>query len=169
MVLDISMLCWFRKSVDGAAAVEAALMMPLLFSMALGTFEFGRALQHHHVLNKGVRDATRYLTQVDATCPAASATGSIDDSADIAAARNLAMTGYVSGGTPLLSYWTDPTTITVTVTCLDNTAGSLRGEPWLPVIRVAANVGYADAGFLGLFGFSPITLAATHEELHIGG
>ena len=169
MLLDLHMLRSFRKAVEGAALVEATLMMPLLFSMAMGTFEFGRALQHHHVLNKGVRDATRYLTQVGVTCPAASATGSVDDAADITAARNLAMTGYLSGGAPLLSYWTAPSTVTVAVGCLDNTAGSLRGASWLPVITVTASVPYTDAGFLSLFGFSPITLSAVHEELHIGG
>jgi len=143
-------------------------MMPLLASLALGTFEFGRALQHHHQLNKSVRDAARYLTRVPATCPAGSPTGYINNAVDETIARNLARTAYEAGGTPIVSYWSDPASITIGVNCLDNEAETLRGVSWMPVIRVSTSVSYSDVGFLGLLGFEPLTLTARHEELHIG-
>lgn len=154
--------------ISAATLVEATLMMPLLFSMALGTFEFGRALQHHHVINKGVRDAARYLTQVGVTCPPAMATGSVDNPNDITVARNLAMTGYESGGEPILNYWTDPSTVTITVNCINNLAEALRGRLWIPTITVSASVPYADIGFLNFFGVDSLELPASHQELHIG-
>ena len=32
-------------------------MLPMLVALGLGIGEFGRALQHHHAMNKGMRDA----------------------------------------------------------------------------------------------------------------
>ncbi len=153
----------FIGGTSGAAMVEFTLVAPLLIVLGLGAGEFGRAFQHHHVLNKAARDAARYLARVPASCA-----GGITDPAYVTAAKNLAITGYAGGGAPILSYWTDPTTITVTVGCYDNSAGTLRGLSSIPLIKVSIQVDYADIGFLNLLGTDPITFNASHEEMHIG-
>lgn len=153
----------FIGDTAGTAVLEFTLVAPLLIVLGLGAGEFGRALQHHHVLNKAARDAARYLARVPGDC-----TGGIADPAHITGAKNLAMTGYVNGGAPILSYWTDPNTITVTVGCYDNSAGTLRGLSSIPLIRVSIQVPYQDVGFLSLLGTGAFTFYADHTEMHIG-
>lgn len=151
------------RDAKGATLVELSILMPVLILLALGTSEFGRALQHHHILNKSVRDAARYLSRVAAVCP-----GGIIDPADLAVARNLALTGYPIGGSPLIAYWTDPATVGVTVQCFDNSTGAFRGGPAIPIVRLTATVPYADLGFLAVLGLPAFTMSAAHEEVVIG-
>lgn len=46
----------------GAAAVEFALVLPILLLVVAGTVEFGRAFWFYDTLSKATRDAARYLT-----------------------------------------------------------------------------------------------------------
>jgi hypothetical protein len=78
------------------------------------------------------------------------------------------LTGYVSGGTPMLNYWTDPTTVTVTINPFDNSGGTFRGQANIPRMDVRAQVPFQDLGLLAVFGLGPITFNVRHEELHIG-
>ena len=48
-----------RKDKSGAAAFEAAVMMPLLLMMAIGFFEFGLHVNNHHVLHNAARQGAR--------------------------------------------------------------------------------------------------------------
>lgn len=164
------MTIWLRRKIgnfigdtSGAAMVEYTLVAPLIIVLGLGAGEFGRALQHHHIFNKAARDSARYLARVPASC-----TGGIADPAHVTTAKNLAITGYAAGGTPVLSYWTDPNTVTVTVGCYDNTAETFRGQSKIPLIKVSIQVTYVDIGFLNLLGAGAITFNVSHEELHVG-
>jgi predicted ribosomally synthesized peptide with SipW-like signal peptide len=148
--------------------VEFTLLLPILFGLSLGVIELGRVLQHHHAVNKSVRDAARYLARVPAVCPSGPGVGSVESSADATTAVNLAMTGVASGGSSTLSYWTDPATVSPSVSCLDNSGGAFRGAAALPVVEVTAAVSYEPLGFLGFLGLPPITLTASHQELVIG-
>ncbi|MDE2605391.1 MAG: pilus assembly protein [Burkholderiales bacterium] len=52
-----------RKSLQrGTAAVEFALILPLLLVLTLMVTELGRALMQYDTLTKSVRDAARYLS-----------------------------------------------------------------------------------------------------------
>lgn len=143
-------------------------MLPVLVPLALGVGEFGRALQHHHVLNKSMRDATRYLARVPVDCPSGGTTGSVTSTTDVDTAKNLALNGVPNGGTPKLSYWNDPASITVQVDCYDNTAGTYRGQPGIPLITVSTSLAYAEVGFLAALGLPAITFNARHQQMHIG-
>ena len=153
---------------SGTSLVEMTIMAPLLIILALGIVEFGRALQDHHVMNKAMRDAARYLARVPVTCPSGSATGTVTNSGDITTAKNLALNGTPTGGSPRVSYWTNPATIAVEVDCFDNTAGTYRGEPEIPLITVSASVPYQDLGFLSVLGLSAWTFSVHHQQMHIG-
>ncbi len=161
---------------EGAAMVEFTLVAPLIIFLGLGAGEFGRALQHHHVINKGARDAARYLARVPATCGNAGiAAGSVTFGADETTAKYLAMTGYKDASTNwILPYWNNLSTIVITVDCLDNTAlatpfeGLYRGDAYIPSIKVSVAVPYAEVGFLSVLGAGAITFTAQHTEPHIG-
>ena len=67
-----------RKARSGASMVEFALALPIFVFLLLGVAEVGRAIQHYHIINKALRDATRYLGRVPVTCPAVgTAAGSV--------------------------------------------------------------------------------------------
>lgn len=75
----------------GVAAVEFALLMPLLVAMVFGTTELGRAVYTYNTLAKTVRDAARHLSQHGPGDPAVAAE-----------AQCLAVYGSITcGGTPV--------------------------------------------------------------------
>jgi Flp pilus assembly protein TadG len=162
------LLAELRDDRRGVSIIEMTVMLPVLVSLAFGVAEFGRALQHHHVMNKAMRDAARYLTRVPVDCPSGAATGSVTNGADITTAKNLALNAAPTGGTPRLSYWTNPASVTVQVDCFDNTAGTYRGQSGMPLITVAASVPYQDVGFLAVLGLPAMTFNPSHQQLHIG-
>jgi len=76
----------------GVAAIELALVLPLLLAILLATTEFGRAIYTYNTLAKATRDASRYLsTQASANATAQGI------------AKNLAVYGNPAGtGSPLV-------------------------------------------------------------------
>ncbi len=83
----------------------------------------------------------------------------------------------VAGGQLVLSYWTDPNTITVAVDCLDNSAGANlcgaapcrpSGSGDVAIITVSADLAYQDLGLMALFGGAPFAFTVSHEEYSIG-
>ncbi len=52
----------FRRLQRGVAAVELALVLPVLLLLTFTTTEFGRAIYHYGVLTHSVRQAVRYLS-----------------------------------------------------------------------------------------------------------
>lgn len=152
----------FLKDRKGAALVEFSLLAPVLILLMCGMGEFANAMRQYHIMEKGVRDAGRYLARVPMT-------GCTVNGSAVTAARNLALTGRTSGGTYLLGSWTDPNSVTVSVAqCLDNTGGGYRGYPQMPVLEVTARAPYADLGMLTVLGLGSITLEVRHQQLWIG-
>ena len=154
----------------GVAFLEFTILFPFLLALTLGVFEFGHAMKNRHTIDKAVRDAGRYLARVPATCTSAGTGNGTINSTYLTNGRNLALTGQISGGTPVLGYWTDPTTIAVNVDCVDRTSvtPAYRGADFMPIIRVTATVPYSDLGFLTVLGLSGFTFTVDHNELHIG-
>ncbi len=173
----IRMINALRKARSGAAFVEYAIALPIFVLLLLGVAEVGRAIHHYHIINKAMRDATRYLGRVPVTCPTVGTNnGSVTNVGNATTAKNLAMTGSLNGGSNLIDYWTDPnTTIFIEVDCLNNSQAATlcgvqqcSGRPILPVVRMRANVVYQDIGFLSFLGFANVTFEPDHEEVNIG-
>jgi len=78
-----------RRTQQGAALVELALIIPMLLLLSLVTTEFGRAMYEYNAVVKSTRDAVRYLSvQTPGT--------------KITEARNLVVYGNTAGtGSPL--------------------------------------------------------------------
>jgi Flp pilus assembly protein TadG len=152
----------FIRDRKGAAVVEFALVAPFLIFLMCGMTEFANAMRQYHVMEKGVRDAGRYLARVPMT-------GCVVTGGATTAARNLAITGRTSGGTPVLSTWSNVNTVSISVAeCVDNSSSAYRGHAQVPVIQVQASAPYADLGLLTVLGIGTINLQATHQQLWIG-
>lgn len=148
---------------SGAAAVEFGLGMMLLAVILVGTFEVGRAMWHHHVIVKAVRDGTRYLARVDD--PRAPGAQTV--------ATNLALRGTTDPDAPMVLSDPDnpvqpPVALAFTITDFDNSGGLYSGAPAIPVIRGTATHPY-HSPLLRAFGIvDGLTITATHVERHTG-
>lgn len=143
----------------GSAAVEMALVMPLLLVLMFGSFELGNYFLDNHVVAKAARDGARYASRrgvQEYSCSAASADV-------ITKTRNLIRTGQLSGGTGRLPGWTDPATITISVAC--NTTGN-NGAAFTgiysgmttgtPVVTISVDVPYHS--LFGAMGFNSTSI-----------
>lgn len=166
---------------SASAAVEMALSLPLLLALMFGAFELGDYFLSEHVVQKAVRDASRYaarlpLVQPDGTTVNYDCTSSTVGTTAQQQIRNVARTGDPNGTTARLRDWVDGNT-TVKLTCDTNTTdtyvnnGLYNGFPdggAVPVITVSATVPYKTFfGSLGL-GASTLNLNAQSQAAVIG-
>ena len=158
----IANLCRDRR---GGAAAELVLTLPILLLVLFGIIEFGRLWHDYQIVNKGVRDAGRYLSRIDIDCPGAAYTAT-----DIGIARNLAMTGSPNGGPSLVYYWTDPTSVAVAVNCagVGAYAGAYAGAAGIPQVTVTATVPFNFAFLRPFLQRANLTMSARHNEVVIG-
>jgi Flp pilus assembly protein TadG len=159
----IRLLSRFWKARDGAALVEFSLLAPVLILLMCGLSEFGNALRQYHIMEKGVRDAARYLTRVPMS-------GCTLNGGSVTAAQYLALTGQTTaGGDYFLDQWTDPSTVTVALAqCVANAPRVYRGHDQMPVIEVTAQAPYQDLGLLSVIGIGDLQLEVSHQQLWIG-
>ena len=168
------------RSRRGVASVEFAIMLPVLIVTLFGVIEIGRLLYDFHAVTKSVRDATRFLTRVGVTCPSGGPSEGpialyIDSNPQQTIAVNLAMTGSPDNPTVssdyLLPYWTDPTTISTRVKCIDNGgnyAGVYAARPYIPQITMTATVPFSFIWGTLVLSQSSINFTVTHNEVHVG-
>lgn len=161
----------FRAS-EGAAAVEMAMVLPLLLLLLFSAVEAGNFFLSEHVVQKGVRDAARYASRVplsqltDPGCALAS------DAIQQNRIQELARTGVADGTGPLrLRAWDSNISVKVSIAC--DTSGIYAGvfsdfPDGAPVVTVSASVPYP-----ALFNFLPFasggrTLNATSQAAVFG-
>jgi len=116
------------RSERGNAAVEMALVLPLLLVILFGSVELGNYFMDEHTLLKAVRDGSRFAARQNfSNYPACSGepTGTVPGDT-----RNVVMNGYLSGGsaiTPNIA----ATDITLTVSC----AATVNGQDMVGIYR----------------------------------
>lgn len=166
------LLRWLKqlaKTENGSAAVEFAILLPLLIALTAGCIEFGKALWEQQLLEKGARDAARFasrypdLTASPGTICPSNSSANVATVTDVA--QNLVLYADPCGsGTPLISNMT-PNEISITSTTFDtNTTPDVTG----PLVTVTISVPYAQIGLLGLLGLTPPTLSTTYEQRECG-
>lgn len=152
----VAWLSKFRRSSRGAAAVEFALLLPLLVIMVVCMVEFGRAISQSNGLERGLRAGASFAARSDIPF----------DAITQQRINNLVRTGDLSGNAPLLvSGWADPSaTLTITTT----TFTVAQNE--VPLIRLEGSVPLDPLlpGLLAAVGLSEFNLSAVHEQAYIG-
>src|SRR2546428_3890360 len=86
--MDSGMKQSLRQNDDGSALVEGAIVVPVLFALVFGVFEFSWLFYQQHLISTGIRDAARYIAR----------SASPTDPTIQMDARNLAATGTFAGG-----------------------------------------------------------------------
>jgi Flp pilus assembly protein TadG len=146
---------------DGNAAVEMALVLPLLLVLIFGCVELGNYFYNEHILVKAVRDGARYAARQDMSYFTNCSTpgGSV-----VADTQNIVKTGLLSGGTNRMPF--TGATIAVTVACTktagvtqlggiyNNIVDNSGAAVGAPVVTVSATVPYTS--LLKSFGFTGI-------------
>jgi hypothetical protein len=165
----------------GNAAVEMALVLPLLLVILFGSVELGNYFMDEHTLLKAVRDGSRFAARQNfSNYPACSGSpgGTVVDDT-----RNVVMNGYLSGGsaiTPNIA----AADITLSVSCaatangqdmigiyrsrFGGTCDGSTANGCAQVVTVTAAVPYRSV--LGSFGFSGVgkTLNASSQAAVTG-
>lgn len=141
----------------GAAAVEMALMLPLLLILMFACLEGAYYLYIEHQIVKGVRDGARFAARqsfANFTCSTVNATV-------VANTKEVTRTGQISGGTARVPGWTaansSTSNITVSASCPATaiTTGIYKDLALAnaPQVTVSATVSYHPL-FATISGFS---------------
>lgn len=149
---------------SGVAMFEFAIALPILLVIFAGAWEMARGLWTYEILNKGVRDAARYLARVDN--PAAPA--------NQAFALRLVLSGDISTGADAQPPRIDHNDVNVVMgtRTFANSAGLYRSTDGqtgpIEVVQVRADMTF-EAPLLGFLRIAnPIVFSVAHEERHIG-
>jgi hypothetical protein len=160
--LRMSKLVQAWRDRSGTSLVETAIVLPFVLVLGFGVIEYGNALYLNHQIETGVRDAARYLARHE------------DPLAMVAEAKQLALTGSITGGDKRVSAW-DGGDITVSLREIANPVDPTTGErPYrggdpIKVVRVSTNVSYEGLGGLNMLGStSVLNFSVSHEERVIG-
>lgn len=168
----MSMLGALARCRRGAAAVEMALVLPLLLVILFGSVELGNYFMNEHSLSKAVRDGARFAARQSFTDY--SSCGGSPDGTVVDDTRTIVMNGYLAGGAAVLTPNIEADDIDVTTSC----SSTANGEDMLGIYRersdgaqivtVSATVDYRS--ILGSYGFSGIgsTLNASSQAAVTG-
>ena len=150
------------KSTRGAAAVEMAMVLPIMLALLFGAFELGNYFMTEHIVVKAVRDGARFAARRPITPDYDGCAPSNDV---VEATRNVTRTGRIdAGGTARFASWSDPESIDVSVTCDESWAGADKSiyatsTIGTPVVTVRATVPYTPL-------FAQLGLARVTLSLH---
>jgi len=159
----------------GAAAAEMALVIPLLVVIAFGSIDVGNYFLSAHVVEKAVRDASRYAARL----PLADYTGCAVPSGGTAelGAQRVARFGDPAGtGSQRLAGWSDDNMTSLAITCDDGTSGNAWATAGIytdfpdgaPVVTVMATVPYQSLFTIMGFGDMTFNLHAESQAAVIG-
>jgi hypothetical protein len=163
IIVFVRMLHRLRRDDEGTAFVEGAIIVPVLFMLMLGVFEFSRLIYQQHLVSTGIRDAAHYIAR----------SAHPDDPMIQRGAKNLAITGGFEGApTPRVSGW-GIRDINITVVSIANPTAAdgltrFRGGPAIRVVTVSTVFTVPALGFFDVLGLKPPTFSVSHQERVIG-
>jgi Flp pilus assembly protein TadG len=142
------------RNEDGSALVEATVVVPVLFTLTFGVYEFSWVFYTHQLVSAGVRDAARYAAKAPNPC----------DSTIIEDAQNLATTSQISSGGTARVYGWSAGSVNVNCGTVDNSAGTYRGGATITVVTVSTTFTDSSLGFFPYLGLTSPTISVSHSE-----
>jgi hypothetical protein len=151
-----------RRDDEGTAFVEGAIIVPVLFMLLLGVFEFSRLIYQQHLVSTGIRDAAHYIARSQHP----------DDAMIQRDAKNLAITGDFEGAPPRVGGWRVSDIHIAFASIANPTAADgltrFRGGPTIRVVTVSTVFTVPSLGFFEVLGLKPPTFSVSHQERVIG-
>lgn len=160
-----------------AAAVEMALVIPLLLALITGSTEVGNYFMDSHILAKGVRDGARWAARQNfSQYTGCNGTAAAVPSGVSTSTKLIVRKGSLNANdTDLLPYWDDTnTSFSVTMTCATTagSSGTTMGGIYIgngtgtadvaPAVTVTATLPYRP--ILASFGFKGTGLFITASQ-----
>lgn len=151
-----------RRAEQGLAAIEAALIAPVLLLGGLAIVDGACLMLTVHRIETGLNAGAAFLARAH------------DPAAIEALGRNLAVTGDPAGMKPASVRGWRAEDVSVTVEPRANTGGEdgdetvLRGGDTLHVVRLSTRYRYQGLGLLKLVGLGDLELSGFHEERAFG-
>lgn len=151
----------FNDDETGSVLVEAALVLPLLIAAGLGGIDASYMMLQNHRLESQVSMAASFLSRSDNP-----------QNLELAA-KNLALTGSIDGGSPILKGWTI-NDISISYVDTNNDPDEdgntlYRGDATVKTVVVKTNFDYKGMGVVASFSREGLALSARVEERLIGG
>ena len=152
----------------GVAAVEFALVLPLLAVLAFGFLEIGRLFWIYHIASASMRDAARYAARLDLQCNQSGFAPIPNPQAIVFLAR----TGTIDGSAPdLIPNWSIEGNVVPSAPCSPNIAGwrgSYAGAAQIPVVTVTGRIPFTPlfGGLIPGMGFGHFNVV--HQEAWTG-
>jgi Flp pilus assembly protein TadG len=151
-----------RRDDEGTAFVEGAIVVPVMFMVLLGVFEFSRLIYQQHLVSTGIRDAAHFIARSQHP----------DDTMIQSDAKNLAITGELEGAAPRVSGWR-VSDINIRFASMTNPTAAdgstrFRGGPTIRVVTVSTVFTVPSLGFFDVIGLKPPTFSVSHQERVIG-
>lgn len=148
----------FFHNTRGTVAIEAAFALPFLVLLGLGAVDYSNMLISHHKMQSGLTSAGNFLAK------------SRTPQNYEGQARNLAVSGNLSGGTPLIPGW-ENSDVTITYRTISNANGQYRGEQTVQIVSVSSDVAYQGFGFVNAItpGGAAIMTDSYEARVTLGG
>lgn len=152
------------KSPRGAAAVEMALVTPLLLIILMGSFELGNYFRDEHILVKAVRDGARYAARQSFSNYSGCAATAVNAPSVLANTKLIVRKGSLNSSAPdILPNWTsNDTNFLVQMSCSTSAGSTTLSGIYVgnstgtvgvaPVVSVTAKLPYRP--ILASFGFT---------------
>jgi hypothetical protein len=172
-----------HQSESGAAAVEMALMLPLVMTIMFGGYEMGHYFWNQHIVVKSVRDGARFAARLPFSkfdCDEEEILMGNDDPGNAGSVdtdtidqiKLLTRTGRIDNpdAVPKIDYWGDDT-VTVSVSCPtdDFAIGLYENMPNAPRVTVSvSNLTYPSLFSTLGFDTSSVTLEASSRAAVMG-
>jgi hypothetical protein len=148
------------RNMEGSALVEATVVVPVLFTLTFGVYEFSWVFYTHQLVSAGIRDAARYV----ARSPPPPGMSTPCGSATITDAQNLATTGQItSGGFARVKDWT-AASVNVDCASVNNSGGTYRGGSTITIVTVSTSFVDNSFGFFPFLGLTVPTISVSHSE-----
>jgi hypothetical protein len=147
---------------EGSALIEGAIILPVLFTLVFGVFEFSWLICQQHLISTGIRDAARYIAR--STNP--------NDPTIKQDAKYLAATGAIDGNALRVRGWTADD-VEISYAFINNPTGdngltNFRGGAVIESVTVSTTFTVPSLGFFGILSLSPPTFTISHQERVIG-
>lgn len=151
----MTFLSKYRQNEDGVAAVEAALVFPVLVTIGFGAIDASMLLMQNHKLSTSLSSAANYMAY--ATAPR-----QVE-----ANAKNLALTGKLSANaSPLISNMA-ASDISIAYKDVANPevdgVRNYRGDDVVRIVEISASTPYKGIGFLRTVTGGNITVGGSFE------
>jgi len=147
---------------EGSALIESAIILPVLFALVFGVFEFSWLIGQRHLISTGVRDSARYIAR----------SANPNDPTITKDAKRLATTGAIDGNTARVAGWkVDDVNITydfISNPVAANGLTNFRGGSVIETVTVSTTFTVPSLGFFGFLGLTPPVFTVSHQERVIG-